>query len=230
MATIQGDENNNELYGGGGDDTLYGGAGDDTLVGGAGDDTLEGDVGNDTFVIATGDGSDTITDFTDGEDVIDLSAISDISGFEDLVITTQGTDAVIDMTDHGGGQITLSNVDVNDLDETDFIFFGNDVHGRRHLKRIRRIRTCKKPDARDNGPTRRPGDTSKTGCGPPCLRRQASRRVADAVPLSARALPPRAAGGPGLGIPDFDWTTLGYRLEAEGKIVAISGDTIPARA
>ena len=82
-----------------------------------------GDVGNDTFVIATGDGSDTITDFTDGEDVIDLSAISDISGFEDLVITTQGTDAVIDMTDHGGGQITLSNVDVNDLDETDFIFF-----------------------------------------------------------------------------------------------------------
>ena len=80
-------------------------------------------MGNDTFVIATGDGSDTITDFTDGEDVIDLSAISDISGFEDLVITTQGTDAVIDMTDHGGGQITLSNVDVNDLDETDFIFF-----------------------------------------------------------------------------------------------------------
>ena len=33
--------------------------------------------------------------------------------------------------------------------------------------------------------------------------------------------------GQGLGIPDFDWTTLGYRLEAEGKIVAISGDTIP---
>ena len=33
--------------------------------------------------------------------------------------------------------------------------------------------------------------------------------------------------GQGLGIPDFDWVTLGYRLEAEGKIVAISGDTIP---
>ena len=33
--------------------------------------------------------------------------------------------------------------------------------------------------------------------------------------------------GQSLGIPDFDWTTLGYRLEAEGKIVAISGDTIP---
>ena len=33
--------------------------------------------------------------------------------------------------------------------------------------------------------------------------------------------------GQGLGIPDFDWTTLGYRLEAAGKTLAISGDTIP---
>ena len=33
--------------------------------------------------------------------------------------------------------------------------------------------------------------------------------------------------GQGLGIPDFDWTTLGYRLEAEGKSLAISGDTVP---
>ena len=33
--------------------------------------------------------------------------------------------------------------------------------------------------------------------------------------------------GQGLGIPDFDWTTLGYRLEAEGKTLAISGDTVP---
>lgn len=33
--------------------------------------------------------------------------------------------------------------------------------------------------------------------------------------------------GQGLGIPDFDWVTFGYRLEAEGKAIAISGDTIP---
>ena len=33
--------------------------------------------------------------------------------------------------------------------------------------------------------------------------------------------------GQGLGIPDFDWVTLGYRLEAAGKTLAISGDTIP---
>lgn len=33
--------------------------------------------------------------------------------------------------------------------------------------------------------------------------------------------------GQGLGIPDFEWLTLGYRVEALGKVLAISGDTIP---
>lgn len=28
-------------------------------------------------------------------------------------------------------------------------------------------------------------------------------------------------------VPDFDWPCLGYRLEAEGKVLAISGDTVP---
>ena len=29
------------------------------------------------------------------------------------------------------------------------------------------------------------------------------------------------------GAPDFEWRCLGYRLEAEGKVVTISGDTVP---
>lgn len=33
--------------------------------------------------------------------------------------------------------------------------------------------------------------------------------------------------GQGLGIENFQWVTLGYRLEAEGKVVTISGDTVP---
>jgi len=33
--------------------------------------------------------------------------------------------------------------------------------------------------------------------------------------------------GQGLGIVDVPWGTLGYRVEAEGKVVAFSGDTIP---
>ncbi len=33
--------------------------------------------------------------------------------------------------------------------------------------------------------------------------------------------------GQGLAIPDVKWVTLGYRLEAGGKVVAVSGDTVP---
>ena len=46
---------------------------DDWLSGGTGTDTLTGGAGADTFAYFAGHGSDTITDFTDGEDVIDLS-------------------------------------------------------------------------------------------------------------------------------------------------------------
>lgn len=33
--------------------------------------------------------------------------------------------------------------------------------------------------------------------------------------------------GQGLNIPNFRWSTLGYRLESEGKVLAISGDCVP---
>ena len=85
------------MTGGTGDDTMTGGTGDDTMTGGTGDDTMTGGTGDDTFVFAAGDGSDTITDFTDGEDPIDLSAFSAISGFSDLTINQDGDDTVIDL-------------------------------------------------------------------------------------------------------------------------------------
>ena len=73
-----------------------------------------GGAGADTFVFTAGHGNDTIKDFTDGEDLIDLSQISGISGFEDLTITADGTTAVIDLTAHCGGTIRLENVEVAD--------------------------------------------------------------------------------------------------------------------
>ena len=117
------------LYGGAGNDFLYGdssdqiGEGDDTLDGGTGDDVMWGGAGDDTFVFAAGHGNDTIRDFTDGDDLIDLSQISDITGFGDLTITADGTTVVIDLTAHGGGTIRLENFSVNDLDAADFEFY-----------------------------------------------------------------------------------------------------------
>lgn len=53
------------LSGNQGDDTIGGGGDADTLQGGAGADILTGGAGGDTFVyIGTGDGGDTVTDFT----------------------------------------------------------------------------------------------------------------------------------------------------------------------
>ncbi len=120
--TLRGGDEDDTLKGGAGGDNLYGDAGDDTLIGGEGDDTLTGDVGDDAFTFGPAHGNDTITDFTDGEDRIDLSGFSAISDFSDLTVTSDGDDAVIDLTAHGGGTIRLEGFDASNLDTADFLF------------------------------------------------------------------------------------------------------------
>ena len=97
---------------------------DDTLQGGTSDDTMTGGTGSDTFVFNEKSGDDTITDFTDGDDTIDLSAFDDISGFTDLdgKIAQSGSDTVIDLGDFGGGTITLEGFTSTDLSADDFAF------------------------------------------------------------------------------------------------------------
>ena len=121
--TLDGNAGNDRLIGGEGRDTLEGGAGDDWLSGGAGTDTLTGGAGADTFAYHAGDGSDTITDFSDGEDKIDLSSLEAISGFEDLSMVQLGSFVTIDLHGQGGRTIALENFDIEDLDETDFVFY-----------------------------------------------------------------------------------------------------------
>lgn len=59
---------NDKLYGDDGNDSLWGDDGDDSLWGGIGKDSLFGGQGADTFIIAAGEGTDTIRDFKFGED------------------------------------------------------------------------------------------------------------------------------------------------------------------
>lgn len=75
-----GGNGNDKLDGGVGNDTLDGGAGDDTIIGGFGQDSLTGGTGNDIFrIISMLDSlvgkEDVITDFTQGQDKIDVSAL-----------------------------------------------------------------------------------------------------------------------------------------------------------
>jgi Ca2+-binding RTX toxin-like protein len=91
--SITGSKGNDDLSGGDGADTISGGTGNDTITGGNGADTLTGGTGSDTFVYTnngavdaagaitalsgqtgtTGATRDTITDFSIGDDQIDLS-------------------------------------------------------------------------------------------------------------------------------------------------------------
>jgi phosphodiesterase/alkaline phosphatase D-like protein len=75
---IGGKSGDDSLFGGDGDDNLWGDDGDDILRGGLGDDTLTGDdfsggSGVDTFILAIGEGTDTIVDFEIGVDFIGLA-------------------------------------------------------------------------------------------------------------------------------------------------------------
>ena len=102
-------------------DLLCGGGGGDWLSGGEGSDTLTGGAGADTFAHHAGHGIDRITDFTDGEDAIALDTFDRIAGLEDLTVTQAGTNVTIDLSEHGGGTLTLENLALDALDETDFV-------------------------------------------------------------------------------------------------------------
>ncbi len=109
------------MLGNAGDDRLFGGQGADRLDGGTGDDTLSGGPAGDVFVFAPGSGDDTITDFTNSQDRIDLTAF-ELSGYDDLTLT-DGTDGVtIDLSAHDGGTILLEGFDMADLDAADILF------------------------------------------------------------------------------------------------------------
>ncbi|EDX85499.1 type I secretion target GGXGXDXXX repeat protein domain protein [Synechococcus sp. PCC 7335] len=97
--TLSGGSGNDLLNGGNGKDILSGGADNDTLIGEAGKDTLIGDrgkdmltggAGEDTFVLALGEGTDTITDFS-SEDLIGLAnglGIGELSFVGNNIIVT----------------------------------------------------------------------------------------------------------------------------------------------
>lgn len=73
---ISGGRGDDIIRGGRGDDIIRGGRGDDTLIGGRGDDILAGGLGENTFVFdGLNDGIDTITDYEEGLDALDLTGL-----------------------------------------------------------------------------------------------------------------------------------------------------------
>ena len=87
-------------------------------------DVLHGGPDDDIFRFFPGDiGGGTIQDFTDGEDVIDLTAFTGISSMDDLDIISHGDNVQIEVA--GTDYLTiiiLSDFDINNLDNSDFLF------------------------------------------------------------------------------------------------------------
>ncbi|MDE0512862.1 MAG: pre-peptidase C-terminal domain-containing protein [Gammaproteobacteria bacterium] len=119
---LMGGPGDDRLYGGIGNDTLEGGPGDDQLRGGPDDDMLDGGEGDDVFFIAAA-GNDTVLDFGNGEDRIDLAAFREIQSVEDLDMQQQETGVVIDLSAWGGGTVILADFDMADVTDSHFVFF-----------------------------------------------------------------------------------------------------------
>ena len=126
---IEGRGGDDILDGRGGKDRLYGGDGNDILVGRGGaadrdDDQLHGGAGNDTFIIR-GNGTNTISDFANGEDRIDLNTWGFSSHTDVLAVTSltaDGDGIWIDLSRYGGEGVFLwQYFDIDGLDESDFL-------------------------------------------------------------------------------------------------------------
>ena len=140
--TILGNDGRDILYGGTGADTLYGGAGNDILFGEAGNDHLYGGAGDDVFVEAAGGGADTIGDFTDGSDRLDVRPLN-YHNVSELIASggsfnANGGNALITFAGAGPSAV-LNGISTPQLTGSDFVFLGtgltftltagNDVQG-----------------------------------------------------------------------------------------------------
>ena len=120
---IFGNEGDDKLTGNSGDDRLYGGRGNDTITAGSGSDILSAEQGNDIltgngggdrFDFGANHGTNIITDFTDGEDLIGLK---DGITFAQLSIAQVGNDTQITT---GDLSVTLQGVNVSAIGSDDF--------------------------------------------------------------------------------------------------------------
>jgi Ca2+-binding RTX toxin-like protein len=128
---------NDTLTGSAGANAINGAAGDDAIKGGGGADILTGGPGNDSFVFAALTDSpptapDTITDFTHGVDIINLSAIDANTasrGDQAFLFGGQNANVVahsVTWTESGGN--TIVHADVNGNTTADLTIILSGIH------------------------------------------------------------------------------------------------------
>ena len=115
--TVKGGGGADVINGGGGSDLLQGGGGNDTITGKGGDDTLKGNGGADVFQFRASNRNDTILDFRQGQDLIEIQ--NGANSFAGLSFEQDGQDVLIGF---GAGQVRVMTDSIDAFDESDFIF------------------------------------------------------------------------------------------------------------
>ncbi|AFZ07458.1 Subtilisin [Oscillatoria nigro-viridis PCC 7112] len=105
------------LNGDDGNDILYGGKGDDLLNGGLGIDTLVGGMGVDKFLLSTNSGTDTITDFEVGKDLL---VLGNGLSFSQLAIAQDSGATLIRLAQTGEVLASLGGVSANSISAANF--------------------------------------------------------------------------------------------------------------
>ena len=116
---IDAGEGDDVVDGGAGNDQILGGAGNDNLTGGAGRDTLTGGEGFDIFVIGPDSGTDIVKDFNIAEDSIDVSAFEGAVTYDDLEFVEVNRGLWVRA---GESSILLENITLDQVSEDLFVF------------------------------------------------------------------------------------------------------------
>jgi Calx-beta domain/FG-GAP-like repeat/RTX calcium-binding nonapeptide repeat (4 copies) len=117
---LQGTSSDDLIFGFAGNDVIVGGQGNDQIYGGLGNDNLTGGAGNDIFVLAKGEGKDTIQDFNISQDLIALSGGLIYSG---LSITQSGSNTLIKVTSNNENLALLIGITASTLNASNFITY-----------------------------------------------------------------------------------------------------------
>jgi serralysin len=112
--TLRGLGGNDNLNGRGGDDRLFGGDGKDRLDGGQGSDDLFGGGGADKFHFDLGDGSDTVKDFQNNVDRIEIDNFSFAPGIDAFDFAGQVGNNVV-FTFDSGDILTIEDTNIGAL-------------------------------------------------------------------------------------------------------------------
>jgi serralysin len=106
---ISGDDSNDRIFGGTGANSISGDDGDDRLFVIFGENTVE---------FSDDDGADVVVGYKPGTDHFDLTAVPGVDSFDDLTLSDQGDDVLVD---YGSGTFLLKNTELSSLDASDFV-------------------------------------------------------------------------------------------------------------